>query len=190
MQDEGSVTRWVDQFKHGESKAASHLWDRYYQRLVAIARAKTRRSLKNGVVEDEEDAALSALDTFFRGLQEGKFPGILNRNELWKILVILTVRKTIDQYERRAAKKRNGALEDFHPENLVSKQDDPELTIALAEEQQRARSLLHESMQRIFDLRLEGHSREEIATRLGIAVRTVTRKLQIIREILQNELTR
>jgi hypothetical protein len=34
----GSVSHWIGQLKAGEHAAAQELWDRYFQRLVGLAR--------------------------------------------------------------------------------------------------------------------------------------------------------
>ncbi len=38
-QDDGSVTRWIGDLKAGGDSAAQHLWERYFHRLVNLARA-------------------------------------------------------------------------------------------------------------------------------------------------------
>jgi ECF sigma factor len=35
---EGSVTRWIGDLKSGGDSAAQHLWERYFERLVRLAR--------------------------------------------------------------------------------------------------------------------------------------------------------
>jgi hypothetical protein len=62
----GSVTRCIVLLKAGESAAAQEIWDRYFGRLVALARARLRTAARR--VADEEDVALSALDSFCRRL--------------------------------------------------------------------------------------------------------------------------
>ena len=70
-QDDGSVTRWIGDLKAGGDSAAQHLWERYFHRLVHLARARLRAARRVGAVEDEEDAALSAFDSFCRGAAAG-----------------------------------------------------------------------------------------------------------------------
>ncbi|MFO0888893.1 MAG: ECF-type sigma factor [Isosphaeraceae bacterium] len=56
----GSVTVWIGALRNGRSDEAAHrLWDRYFRRLVGLARVRLR-SMIHGP-DDEEDAALSAL---------------------------------------------------------------------------------------------------------------------------------
>jgi hypothetical protein len=63
----GSVTRWIDDLKAGNAAAAQPLWERYFTRLVQLARAKLRATRHGSPVEDEEDAALSAFNSFCDG---------------------------------------------------------------------------------------------------------------------------
>jgi hypothetical protein len=66
---------------------------------------------------------------------------------------------------------------------LVGPDPSPEFAAMVAEEYRRLRSLLRdESLRRVLDLRLQGFDREEIAKELGCAVRSVTRKLDVIRQ--------
>ena len=63
--DEGSVTQWIDGLKLGDPHAAQALWERYFGRLVRLARVRLAPCA--GADEDEEDAALSALTAFAQG---------------------------------------------------------------------------------------------------------------------------
>ena len=86
-----SVTHWLGQLNDGDQHAAQQLWERYFQRLVGLARKKLRgRRLP---AADEEDLALSAFDSFCRAAQKGRFPQIGDRDDLWRLLVRLTLNK-------------------------------------------------------------------------------------------------
>src|SRR5262245_51636439 len=90
---EGSVTHWIGDLKSGGDSAAQHLWERYFQRLVRLARKKLQSDRRPRTAEDEEDAALSAFDSFCRGVDRGRFPRLTDRDDLWRLLVVLTLRK-------------------------------------------------------------------------------------------------
>ena len=72
--DSGSVTHWIGALRGGDLDAAQPLWERYFARLVRLAQARLRTRRGPGAVEDEEDAALSAFDSFCRAATEGRFP--------------------------------------------------------------------------------------------------------------------
>ncbi|SRR5579883_486690 len=194
---EGSVTRWIGDLKAGGEAAAQPLWERYFERLVRLARHKLRASPRRAAVEDEEDAALSAFDSFCRGAAGGRFPQLTDRDDLWRLLVVITVRKALHQLERQRAAKRGGdqvlgqsaligggAHEgEAALDRLVGSEPTPEFAALVAEQYRRLRDALgDDSLRQVLDLRLEGFDREEIAARLGCAVRTVTRKLDVIRQ--------
>jgi len=200
---EGSVTRWIGDLRSGGDSAAQHLWERYFERLVRLARKKLQNTRHARTVEDEEDAALSAFDSFCRGVDRGRFPRLTDRNDLWRLLVVLTVRKALDQIERQGAAKRGGANQvgvvaapdggdDSGGDALdrfLGSEPTPEFAAMITEEHRRLRAALRDaSLCRVLDLRLEGYTREEIAGIMGCAVSTVKRKLDTIRQIwLENQ---
>jgi DNA-directed RNA polymerase specialized sigma24 family protein len=195
-QDDGSVTRWIGDLKSGGESAAQHLWERYFDRLVNLARTRLRASRRVGAVEDEEDAALSAFDSFCRGASNGRFPHLADRDDLWRLLVVITLRKVSGQLDRMGARKRGGGRlvgeaalggsgtdEAAGLDLLASDEPSPEMVVQVVEEYRRLRAGLRtEALRRVLDLRLEGYTREEIAKRLGCADRAVRRKLDVIRE--------
>ena len=79
MASEGSVTRWLGLVQAGNAAAAQQLWERYFERLIRLARDKIRRSRAAGAIEDEEDAALSAFDSFCDGAVNGRYPLLHDR---------------------------------------------------------------------------------------------------------------
>ena len=66
--DEGSVTRWLADLKAGRNAAVQPLWERYFSRVVELARLRMRSSQYKDAGSDEEDAALSAFDSLCAGL--------------------------------------------------------------------------------------------------------------------------
>jgi DNA-directed RNA polymerase specialized sigma24 family protein len=195
-QDEGSVTRWIGELKTGGDTAAQHLWERYFERLVQLALARLRSARRPGTIEDEGDAALSAFDSFCRGAAAGRFPQLADRDELWRLLVVITVRKVLGQLDRQGARKRGGgrlagesavigadAAEGDGLDRIVGREPSPELAALVVDEYRRLRDNLRtDALRQVLDLRLEGYTRAEIAKRLGCAERSVKRKLDVIRE--------
>src|SRR5689334_22900261 len=100
----GSVANWLVLLKEGDSAAAQALWERYFPRMVALARKRLQGARRREA--DEEDVALSAFDSFWRGAREGRFPHLTDRDDLWRLLVVITARKALDLLERQGRKKR------------------------------------------------------------------------------------
>ena len=191
---EGSVTRWIAALKQGDQSAAQRLWEAYFRRLVGLARVRLRDAPRR--IADEEDVALSAFDSFCRGARAGRFPRLDDRDDLWQILVFITVRKSIDlrHYEGRPSRGmgRVRSLTELSRgvlEAIGGDEPTPEVAAQLAEEYRRLLEQLGDpTLQRVATYKLEGYTDHEIAARLGCVTRTVERKLARIRAMWANEL--
>lgn len=177
MDPEGSITRWILGTRAGDPTAIRALWQRYFPQLVALARDKLRGTPCKAA--DEEDVALSALDSFFHAAQEGRFPDLADRHDLWRLLFWITARKVIDLRRREG---RQPPLEDGELEQVIGDGPTPEFAAAMAEEYRRLLEKLgHEHLRTIAVAKMEGYSNAEIAQRLDCSVRTVERGLHLIR---------
>src|SRR5438874_7802874 len=107
MTSEGSVTGWLGQLQGGDPAAAQRLWERYFQRLVGLARDRLRNAPRRAA--DEEDVALSAFDSFCRRAEQGRFPQLIDRDGLWRLLVVMTARKAA-HLKRDAARQKRGGI--------------------------------------------------------------------------------
>jgi DNA-directed RNA polymerase specialized sigma24 family protein len=189
-----SVTRWISALKQGDQAAASGLWESYFRRLVGLARTRLRDVPR--LIADEEDVALSAFDSFCRRAQAGQFRRLNDRDDLWQILALITVRKAIDlrNYEGRQSRGmgRVRSLADLTQgglEAIGGDEPSPELAAQLAEEYQRLMERLGDSgLRSVATLKLEGHTNDEIAARLGCVTSTVERKLARIRGLWAGEM--
>jgi DNA-directed RNA polymerase specialized sigma24 family protein len=189
-----SVTQWIAALKEGDQAAAQVLWEAYFRRLVGLAYARLRNAPRR--IADEEDVALSAFDSFCRGAQAGRFPRLDDRNDLWQILVLITVRKAIDlrNYEGRPSRGRGRVqsvteLTQERIDAIGGNEPTPELAAQLAEEYQRLMEQLGDStLQSVATWKLEGYTDDEIAARLGCVTRTVERKLARIRRMWAREM--
>jgi DNA-directed RNA polymerase specialized sigma24 family protein len=198
----GSITRYVGEQKAGDQAAAQVLWERYFDQLVRLARRKLAIARRAGADEDEEDAALSAFDSFCAGLAGGRFPRLEDRDDLWRLLVVITARKASAQVDRRRAIKRGGdhfRLDDDlggddsgdSPDPLIriaAREPSPEFAAMVADETAHLLDRLgDEALRQIALWRMEGYTSDEIADRLGCARRTVARRLELISQIWRAE---
>lgn len=182
----GSVTHWIEQVKEGsESVAEQELWSRYFGRLTALARRKLEDLPPNA--RDEEEVALSALNSFFLRAKRGRFPLLHDRTNLWQLLAKITVRKSIDRRRQARAQKRGtgNVREDaaFEVDVLeaAGHEPGPDMLAAIHEECQRLMAALDENLRPVARMKLEGYTNREIAEALGRTERTVERKLDRIR---------
>src|SRR5262245_63330162 len=139
MAPEGSVTRWIDQLQVGDAVAARQLWQRYFHRLVGLARRKLAETPRRAA--DEEDVALSAFDSFCRHAEQGRFPRLADRDCLWRLLVTITARKAAHQVRDETRQKRGGAAPVANAEAVLaealSREPSPEFAAGVAEECRR-----------------------------------------------------
>jgi DNA-directed RNA polymerase specialized sigma24 family protein len=149
---------------------------------------------------DEEDVALSAFDSFFRGAEQGRFPQLSDRDDLWHLLLVITERKAVDHVNHERREKRGGGNVRHEGslggdssvtapfDHVASSEPTPEGAARIADNCQRLLEALQDDQLRAVALaKLEGYSNEEIAQRLKRSVPTVERKLQRIRKTWAKE---
>ena len=196
MSSQGSVTRWVTALKVGDAAAARPVWERYHRQLVALARQKLQSARRREA--DEEDVVQNAFHSFFRGVAHGRFPRLDDRDNLWRLLVVITARKALDQVAHQHTQRQGGGTvqgeswiapgeavwDEAAIERVVGDEPTPEFAAQVAEQYQRLLDLLgDESLRQVAALKMEGFTNDEVAERLACSRRTVARKLETIRLI-------
>jgi RNA polymerase sigma factor (sigma-70 family) len=189
--DDPPITAWLRQLESGQNDAATPLWKYFCERLMQLASKQLNEKLRPAY--DAEDAAISAFHSMCRVISTDRQSDLSNRENLWRLLVVITERKVIKRikYETRDKRdvRRTLAQSDRHQQSsstagweLISHEPSPEFASEFAEV---CGSLLDElpdeTMKRIVQLRLTDHTNAEIAEKLGITRRTVERKLLVIR---------
>lgn len=197
MQPDHSLAGILDGVRQGKPQAVQQLWERYYDRLVRLARKHLPEKMRR--VSDEEDAALSAFHSFCEGAAQNRFPELAESDDLWKLLAIITRRKAKDHRNKQKAVKRGGGKVSGESvfqntrdgssapgidQKAVDRQPAPELALGMAETIER---LSDNVLRHIACAKLEGYTNDEIARQLGVVVRTVERKLERIRSLWDRE---
>ena len=191
MGSKDSVMDWFHELEQGNSAAAEALWNRYFPELVRLAREKLRGV--PGRMADEEDIALSVMDSFFGAAQEKRLPDMADRKDLWRLLLWITANKVIDLKRRETRQRRGGGR--VHNESdgaalaqAISDTPTPEFAAMMAEE---CRNLLEKlrdpQLQELAVAKMQGYTNQEIADRLGCKLRSVERQLHLIRKIWEQE---
>jgi len=188
------VSQWLQRLHGVDEQFAQAIWELYFQQLVRLARQKLGTLPRRD--EDEEDAALSAMDSFLQGAKDGRFPQLNDRDDLWRLLVTITVRKVTARRRRFFADKRGGGdvrgesvffAVDEGPrgiEQVLGTEPTPELADQMmATCDELLGKLRDPKLKAVALYKMESYTNEEIATLIGCSLRTVHRKLDKIREI-------
>ncbi len=197
MSTRGSVTRLIIDLRSDEAVvrelAARLVWGRYFQELLALARSHLSARIRGR--EDEEDVLQSMYKSFCLRQHRGDFD-LANRDDLWKLLVQITLRKARNTANRHLLARRdvrrdaggNAAPPDGFDDQatLLNQLDIDEPTpaeAALLNEalEQRFQALCEPALRVIAQKKLEGYTNQEIAGELKCTLRTVERKLERIR---------
>jgi len=191
--DRGDISIWLDQAKQGDKDALERLHEAYYQRLVNFARRKLGQT--NRRFADEEGIANDAMYGVFQCMKDGRYTKLDNRDDLWKLLAVITRRIVKDEVEKARADKRGGgkvrgesvfavrddsclggidqiASESLSPDGLVQNNDTIERLLSELNEKERDIALA----------KLAGYRNDEIAAKLGVTKRQICRKLAMIRK--------
>jgi RNA polymerase sigma factor (sigma-70 family) len=194
VSEHGSVTAWLARLKGGEAEAARPLWQRYFHDLLWRARQRLGRGPHP--YGDEEDVVVSAFASFCKAVEQGRFPKLDDRDDLWQVLLLITERKAIDLYHRgrrisnggrvldeAALAGPDGAAVPGSLDAVLAPEPTPAFAAEVAESVQRMLERLGDDELRQIALRkLEGYTNEEVAAEFDMARATVERRLRLIRK--------
>jgi RNA polymerase sigma factor (sigma-70 family) len=173
-------------------EACHYLWQRYSQRLLEFACRKLSHHVRRR--KDEHDVVNEVFYSLCRGQQHGDFD-LNDRNELWKMLVTIALRRISNdiKFQRRARRDyRREERDEPFPERdetrlscAESPEVPPEKRVAMKDELERLMDLLPARMRQVAIWKISGYTNQEIADpdKLNCSVRTVERKLNDIRRI-------
>ena len=121
MDPQGSVTRMILDLRNDDpavrNAAARLIWERYFRDLLTLARKNLDKRIR--LRTDEEDVTQSMFKSFCLRQQRGEFD-LAGRDELWRLLVTITIRKA-----RNAAKaQRQGEARHRPRANPVGRRRD------------------------------------------------------------------
>ena len=196
MPDSRRVSYWIDLIKDGDSVAAHQIWQHDFDRLVRSVRQKLR--VQNRAVSDEEDIVLSVFESFYRAAENGRFPDLSDRDDLWRLLLTMSARKIVDKRrhdrrQRRGAGVKVRSLEQVGDDDaviqVIGDEPTPEMVLIMKEAVERL--IFHLGVGQLRETgvsKLEGASNAEIAERFKCSERTIERRLHLIREKCEQEL--
>lgn len=194
----GSVTECLERAKQGESYAQLQLFERYRFALAGLARGRLTGDAAR--VADADDVVSGAFYDFLVGAVAGRFRKLNDRRDLWQILLTLTQRRVVNQRRYATAQKRTSQRlkqaclaspevaeceldqRTFFEEQLVDESPSPALAAQLQEEfLVRLEQLDGDKLRSVAISKLAGFSNQEIAAEMDCSLRSVERKLALIR---------
>jgi RNA polymerase sigma factor (sigma-70 family) len=190
MDSTGSFDDVMTRLQAGDPRAAALVFERFAQRLMALARARldgrTRQKL------DPEDVLQSVFRSFFARQAAGQFH-FEGWEGLWGMLVLLTVRKCGRKAQQFRRDRRDVHREMALPDNpdgaatweALAREPTPEEAAVFADLVERLVGQSSELERPILELCLQGYTQVEISAQVGCTERTVRRVLTRLRQRLQ-----
>lgn len=191
MADEPDDLDLVKRWRLGDEEAARLIVENYLDQLVTLARRRLSHKLAGRI--DPEDIVQSVFRTFFWRAKEGQF-NFAEQDDMLKLLVRITMNKTLRQVARHRAAKRNPGREEGIDEEgdrireLLDSGPTPEVAVAFLDQLEHLLSRLPPLARQVLELRQQGHSNDDICRMLGIKHdRTIRRLMDHVKIVAQGE---
>jgi DNA-directed RNA polymerase specialized sigma24 family protein len=189
----------ICQLKDVSELDAERIWHEFFPKLKRYAQKRIRDMATRTF--DEEDVALSAINSFFRGHAAGRFDELAGDEELWRLLVTITARKVTAQRRKQLAAKRGGG--NVRGESVFLAAGESELNVGLAQIMDENRMpesasevaktckdllavLPNEKLRETALMRMEGYTNKEISEQLKCSVARTKQRVALIKELWQD----
>lgn len=183
------LTIFFEQLRQGDQDAAERLWECCAPRILAVARKTLAYRAQR--ISDHDDVAQSVFVSLWTQATKGNFSEDFHRENLWRLLTTMTVRRALKHQAREQTRKRgrgrvqvessvapSGAVP-FRLDQAMAQVSNHEFDVLCEEQLLR----LDEDLRAIAVLRLMNHTQDEIAAALNCSISTVERKLRLIRKL-------
>lgn len=189
MRADGSFEGLMARLKAGDEEAARRVFQRFANRLVALAHAQLDTLIRQKVGPD--DVVQSVFRSFFGRQAAGQFE-LTGWDGLWGLLVVITLRKCAGKVRhfygpahdarREAAAPADSSAPAREP---LDRQPTPEEAAVLAETLGQLMSNLDERNRQVLELRLQGYTVPEISAKVERTEYAIEGILKRIRKRLQ-----
>ena len=183
----GSVSLLFQSLQKGDSKSATKIFVRYFPRLLKLAQ---KVLATHSLPAEADDTVQEAFLQFFNSVSLGSYDQPLRRDDLMRILSMITVQKARKQLAREAAEKRgdgrvklesqiasNSGSGSFRLDSQMGSFSTAECDLIVAE----MFEMLGEDLREVAIMRLAGYTNPEIKVLLKTSLRSIERRVQIIR---------
>ena len=180
-------SEWLNDLRNGDADSARRIFEHFSQRLCRLAQRHLTSKVRQRV--DEEDVVQSVFRTFFHRDSQGQFQ-VDHSDELWRLLVTITVRKARGIWRKNSTAARDVGremnIEDADPNQMVAFAHEPTVVeaLVLADEIETLLVGMSERTARALELRMGGYSPSEAADLMGISRQAFYRLLDPLKQRL------
>ena len=171
--------------RDGDEQAASKLYQRYAQRVFGLVECNLGDRLRAST--ETEDVVQSVFKSIFRGVKSGHYDAPPSET-LWNLIAVIALRKLRRRARYFSAQRRDGecTVAMIDPDEQIASDSSSlsHLELCIDETLQSFRHIDRE----ILNLRIQGHSIQEISEKTTKSRRSVERSLQRTRECLAKQL--
>lgn len=193
MSEDYSFDDLMARLRSGDNDAAAQVFNRFANRLIDLARRRLaspqiRRKL------DPEDVLQSVFRSFFVHQAAGEITGIQNWDNLWSLLVFITLRKCgrriayfhyASRDVRREIPVQLAKLEAARECGAGAEEPTPSEAAVLTETVEQLMNGLGARHREILSLSLQGYSARQISRQVGCTERMAYRVLKRVKELLK-----
>jgi RNA polymerase sigma-70 factor (ECF subfamily) len=191
MSTDESFEALMQRLRAGEEAAAAQLFQRFAGRLIALARSRLDKQVRQKL--DPEDVLQSVFKSFFSRQRQGDWD-LANWDSLWSVLAQMTIRKcgrraVYYHGQRRDVRRETAPRSDEQDSGFfreaLDREPTPEEAAMLADSIEQLLRELEGYHRDIVQLSLQGCSIAQIAAETGVTERSVQRVLKRVRERIE-----
>lgn len=174
--------------KRGRDDAATAFYMRYAERLRKLAANQMQNHLASRV--DPEDIVQSVFRTFFRRAELGQYD-LPEGEQLWRLLLVISLNKVRSQAEHHRAAKRDVAVTHSMSgdESIQNSERGNETDLAVLNMTiEEVLADYTDAQKQVIYLRIAEHDIDEIVRQTNRSKRTIERTLQRFRQMLADKL--
>jgi RNA polymerase sigma factor (sigma-70 family) len=186
LSSDSSFDDLIARLRRGDADAGVVLFERFANRLIALARRHLDGRLRGKV--DPEDVMQSVFKSFLR-LQREEAVVLRGWDDLWSLLTVIALRKCGHRLAHYLAARRDIRRESAPPAQgdeeaaweAIAREPTPLEAAMLGDTLEQLLRPLELRDQQLVALALQGYTREEIAKQLDCTKRTVFRIIERLR---------
>ncbi len=188
MSEDESLSDVLKEFRGGDEQAFEELWARTKEKILKAARKKLDTLGVRGA--SSEDIADEVFFSLWRGAKGGRFPRLDATKDLWQVVHMLIRQKVVDWRRRQRPEHTESALGHAAGDssdmpgmgNVHGEELPPDVIVEVADCLRNYLDTLDETKRLIVVYHLDGLSNPEIAEKTGWSLRSVERKIPLLKD--------